>query len=110
MTKRTFLAAKDAKHLRAFLDDSTFANASKLAEAFSVSTSTMSAWLNGKSPTPKWTLLAAEGLRRRRRAEATDAFLLYLPKNKPDAATVMRQVAASFGGILSQPVSSRKED
>lgn len=98
MTKRTFLTAKDAKHLSSFLDDGTFANASLLAAAFSVSASTMSAWLSGKSPTPRWTLLAAEGLRRRRRAQTLTYFLVGLPTDKPDAFSVVRAVVESLGG------------
>ena len=100
MTRRTFLTAKDAKHLSSFLDDGTFANASLLAAAFSVSASTMSAWLSGKSPTPRWTLLAAEGLRRRRRAEALTLYVIGLPANKTDFVEVVRAVVEGLGGKL----------
>ncbi len=90
--------APDNKHLRSLLDDKLVANSSELARAFGVGASTISHWLNGKSPTPRWTLLAAEGLRRRRRAEKLTFYLIGLPANKPEAFTVVRTVVESLGG------------
>ena len=90
--------ALNAKHLRSLIDDKLVANLSELARAFGVGPSTMSQWLSGKSPAPKWTLLAAEGLRRRRRAEKLTLYLVGLPTNKPEAVNVLRTVAESFGG------------
>ncbi len=110
MTKRTFLTAKNPSHLRAFLDDNIFRNASVMAKAFSVSSSTMSSWLSEATPTPRWTLLAAEGLVRRRRAEKDDLFFLSLPRNKPEAIKVMRQLATSFGGKMSATMRLSEEE
>ncbi len=85
-------------HLHKLIDDKLVASPSELARAFGVGQSTISQWLSGKSPTPRWTLLAAEGLRRRRRAEKLTLYLVGLPANKPEALNVVRTVVESLGG------------
>ncbi len=95
-------------HLHKLIDDKLVANAAELARAFGVGTSTISQWLGGKNPAPRWTLLAAEGLRRRRRATRDVYWILRLPIDKPEAHDAIRQIARSFGGIMSQAIF--KED
>ncbi len=90
--------AHDNKHLLSLISDKLVANASELARAFGVGQSTISQWLSGKNPAPRWTLLAAEGLRRRRRAEKLTLYLIGLPANKPEALSVVRTVVESLGG------------
>lgn len=98
MTVRKHLTAPNAHHLRALITDGLLFDGAAIALAFGVSRSAIFQWLNDKSPTPRWTLLAAEGLRRRRRAEALTWYLIGLPANKPDAVTVVRTVVEGFGG------------
>ncbi len=95
---RMHLVAPSNGHLHKLIDDKLVANAAELARAFGVGTSTISQWLSAKRPAPRWTLLAAEGLRRRRRAEALTLYLIGLPANKPEALSVVRTVVESLGG------------
>ncbi len=92
--------APDNKHLLSLISDKFVASPAELARAFGVGQSTISQWLSDKNPAPRWTLLAAEGLRRRRRAEAITFHLVGLPTNKPEAFTVVRTVVESLGGTM----------
>ncbi len=106
---RMHLVAPNAEHLRSLISDKLVENATELAKNFGCSKAAVSAWINNRNPAPRWTLLAAEGLRRRRRAEAFDLYIVSLPIAKPDAPTVMQQVARSFGGRMSQAVLKHED-
>ncbi len=95
---RMHLVAPNADHLRSLISDKLVANATELAKNFGCSKAAISGWISNRNPAPRWTLLAAEGLRRRRRAEKLTLYLIGLPTNKPEAFTIVRTVVESLGG------------
>lgn len=107
---RKHLVAPNADHLRGLTADKLVASPAELARALAVSTSSVSTWLSGRSPPPKWTLLAAEGLRRRCRAAKVMSYLLTLPADNLAAPKVVRTVVESFGGLLSKDISFRRNE
>ncbi len=97
---RMHLIAPNADHLRSLIDDKLVENMTDLAKNFGCSKAAISGWISNRNPAPRWTLLAAEGLRRRRRAEAITFHLIGLPTNKPEAFTLVRGVIENLGGTM----------
>ena len=91
-------------HIQRIIDGSDCTH-KELSDTFGVSQSEISRWIRD-SKCPRWTLLAAEGITRRKRSENTETIFICSPKTKESKEALVIFTKALGIGIVKVNLSN----